>query len=155
MSLSSRAAPDAGGKRREIVSRIQKERKMMAACQAMKQATPNVEVQSDCDRKIRESQRMISYFEERLAELEERSASPMPDDQARSKRLPPVPLLNASSNARYDQPMPSSNSTTFSTRSHQAAPKIHYSNLGGLPVAVSFVLLIHTQWQTSSRPTHL
>ena len=42
---------------------------MVEACQAMKLASQNQDVQKDCDRRIRESSKTIGYFEDSLQEL--------------------------------------------------------------------------------------
>ncbi|KAG8926752.1 Serine/threonine kinase [Tulasnella sp. 419] len=58
----------------DVYKRIQAERGVIQASQRMRQATKNVEVQRTIDRKIREAEGSISYFQETLAQLQEKKA---------------------------------------------------------------------------------
>lgn len=137
----------------DIRGRIATERKMVEGYQTLRNATPNIDVKNDCDKKIRESQRMISYFENSLAELDGRAASPAPstapgmtpassmashhssissNHSSPGKQLPTPPgqqgvrpMYPADSNASF-----SSGSSSTLVNSSMRAPKINYSNLG-------------------------
>jgi len=114
---------------------------MMEACKMMKAATPNPEVQNDLDKKIRESQRMISYFEASLRDLEDKSAAP---GMLSAKTLPPTPNLTSpsldsrstadfsSSSRSVDQTSRLTPSTSVTSLSNTEPPerrKPHLSNL--------------------------
>lgn len=110
-----------------------REQKMMDALMSLKAASPNPEVHRDCDKKARELQRTLEYFENSLAELEGASSAQSP-----SKALPTPPPHEAQQggSSRWskdgsasDQQQPASPpaSGTNSRRQH------NYSNLGLFP----------------------
>ncbi|KAK4049323.1 Serine/threonine kinase [Microbotryomycetes sp. JL201] len=78
---------DLSAKIASLHGRIAKERKIMEGFQAMRAASTNQDVVRTCEAKIRETQKTIGWFEQSLAELEQRQqpgASAGPGASARS-----------------------------------------------------------------------
>lgn len=120
-------------KQQEIRTRIMRERKMVHGYRSLKAATPNPDVQRDCDKKVKQSERMIEFFENSLAELDNRASSPGQDSALANKSLPAIPgsagPSSGGQSSRWskdsvDQGTPSSPPASGTTRKH------NYSNLG-------------------------
>lgn len=126
---------------------------MVDGYRSLKAASPNPDVQRDCDKKIKQSAAMIEFFENSLQELDNRSASPSLDSAMASKSLPAVPGSSsaaAASSSSYTGPGHQSRWSTDG-KPEQGSPsspppasgtprkKPNYSNLGSSRRAPSFL----------------
>lgn len=132
---------------------------MVDGYHALKAATPNPDVQRDCDKKVRESQRMIQYFENSLAELDTRSASPAPGPDTPQKTLPTVPgSTDGPSNTKSDNSRWSKDSTDQNQPTSPPASgtprKPNFSNLGESYTPITLEHALTMRPQTSSRQRH-